>query len=151
MFLERLRSFTHPHITRRHLLPILWLIGSYIATVVMEVIGPPPDNRILFEARHIAIHTAGYAVQIWLIARALDLPRTLPGRERVGLIALAAVFGVGQEVLQSVMRSRMALLASAFDVGVDSMGAALALWLFSRRRSSTGSMDYVGIYSDQDS
>jgi len=48
------------------------------------------------------------------------------------LLITALLLGVGQEVLQSLLRGRIRLLPSLFDLFVDTSGAAVGLLLYTR-------------------
>lgn len=77
-----------------------------------------------------AVHTASYAVQAALIAWAAGSPPRLLGRSEVWVVlATALALGIGQEVLQTVIRVQAYPLNSLFDLGVDVSGAALGLWV----------------------
>jgi VanZ family protein len=112
---------------RRMIPSLVWLAAMYTATGLSEA-APP---LALVEAQRIAIHTAGYAVLGLLMARAFH-PR--PVRIALGLLGLALVAGLGQEILQSMARGHVYLTPSLFDLGVDGVGAALGLWIAARWR-----------------
>jgi VanZ family protein len=112
---------------RRMIPSLVWLVAMYTATGLSEA-APP---LALVEAQRIALHTAGYAVLGLLMARAFH-PR--PARIALGLLGLALVAGLGQEVLQSMARGHVYLSPSLFDLGVDGVGAALGLWIVARWR-----------------
>jgi VanZ family protein len=113
---------------RRFIPSLTWLVVMYVATGLSEAT-PPLD---LLEAQRIALHTLGYATLGLWMAHAFD-PR--PRRVALALLGLAVVGGLGQEVLQSLARERVYLAASLFDMGVDTLGAALGLWIHTRWRA----------------
>lgn len=125
---------------RRVVLPAAWLIAIYLITWLAADIEPPPRNfweRVWFEAYHIFAHSFVYAVQIGLLAGALRLtPAAVRPRARlfVPLLALMAVLGLGQETLQSLLRSHITVSGSLFDLLVDTGGAWLGTIAYARWR-----------------
>ncbi len=123
---------------RRILIPAGWLIAIYLITVLSEDFRPPPENfwqRLWFETYHVLAHGGVYAIQAGLIAGAVRLaPADIRPRARsaILIVGLIAVFGLGQEVLQSVLRHEITLLGSTWDILVDASGAAAALWAYAR-------------------
>lgn len=113
-------------ISWRRLAPILWMTALYLATAANEILHVGPEDPLLFEAQQIAVHTVSYAVQAWLLARAIA---PTSSRKRLALIALTLTIGVGQEALQSLIRGDIAALGSLVDLIVDGVGAVLGLWL----------------------
>jgi hypothetical protein len=103
------------------------MVMLYLATAANEILHVGPENPLLFEAQQVALHTMVYAIQAWLLARAVDAPAA-------ALIGLALAIGLGQETLQSLWRGHLTALGSAIDLAVDGMGAALGLWLLGRWR-----------------
>ncbi len=117
---------------RTYLLPTIWLIAMYIGTALMAGLDPAPQERLArlaFEARHIATHTLAFAVQIGLIVRAARRSsQALSGREGLLLIGLGLALGLGQEALQAILRTRLYVVNSAFDLAVDGAGSVLGWW-----------------------
>jgi hypothetical protein len=103
------------------------MAALYVATVINEILRVGPEDPLLFEAQQIAVHMVSYAVQAWLIARATPAPAA-------ALIGLAVVVGLGQEVLQSLVRGFILPLGSLVDLVVDGAGAGLGVWLLGRWR-----------------
>jgi VanZ family protein len=108
------------------------MVALYVATAATATLrfnmAPP-----VLEARNIVIHTTGYAVQAILIVRALTWRgRGWPIGHSAVLALTALALGVGQEVLQSVLRGQVFLANSLFDLGIDLIGAALGSWLYRR-------------------
>ncbi len=110
-----------------------WMAALYAATAVTATITFPMAPPLL-EARNIAAHTVSYAVQAALIAWAAGSPPRLLGHgEAWVVLATVLALGIGQEVLQTVVRAQAYPLNSLFDLGVDVSGAALGLWVVRRR------------------
>jgi VanZ family protein len=118
----------------RRLASILWMAALYVATLINEMFRVGPEDLLLFEAQQIIVHTVSYAVQAWLIASAVNAPAT-------ALIGLAVVIGLGQEVLQSLVRGFILPLGSLVDLIVDGAGAALGLWLLGLWRGRSRKFD----------
>lgn len=120
------------------LAPVAWLIMLYIATAFTAGCDVTPEGGIelvLFEARHVAIHLLAFAIQSWLIARAIRPSGHLDTRRSsMWLIALVLVLSVGQEALQSLYRSEVRVLASLWDLAVDTVGGAAGWWWYRHRR-----------------
>ncbi len=118
----------------RILAPAAWMLLIYGLTVLAEGGPPPPEAfwaRLAFEVRHVLAHGFVYAVQAVLLAR-LAAPPAVNGRGRTIVLAAAVALGVGQEVLQSLLRGRVTPGGSLLDLTVDLGGAALGLRLFVR-------------------
>lgn len=117
---------------RIYLLPTLWLIAMYIGTALMAGLDPAPQERLarlVFEARHVVTHTLAFAVQIGLIVWATRRRgQALTRREGLLLIGLGLALGLGQEALQAILRTRLYVVNSAFDVAVDGAGSVLGWW-----------------------
>ncbi len=105
---------------------ILWLIAMYVGTVLAES-GLPLS---LIEFERIVTHAVGYAVLGGLMAYVQE-PQVWdrPLRSLSILMGVALIAGAGQEALQSSLRAFWALGFSAFDVGVDVVGAAAGVWV----------------------
>jgi hypothetical protein len=124
----------------RYLLPLLWLLVLYAGTAATAGLDPAPDAllaRILFEARHVLMHTAAFSGQITLVAWALRI-ESPQRRVWIGLAGLALALGVGQEAIQALLRGQVFPVNSAFDLLVDTAGGALGLLAWSRWMCRTG-------------
>jgi hypothetical protein len=120
----------------KKILPVLWMISMYVLTAVTINDFPCPNKKIplagaICESEHIVVHSSFYAVQCVLLMIALSDSSPRSSRWKLlgismGLIACA---GIGQEALQMILRARLHLLASAFDLLIDVSGAALGGWL----------------------
>jgi hypothetical protein len=118
----------------RRILPALaWLILIYVVTVLSEGFAPPPTEfwaRVLFELKHVAAHSFVYGVQAVLIEAGLRraAPESLDRPSARPVVALIIALGLGQEVLQSLLRHKVTVIGSAFDLATDGTAAALAIW-----------------------
>lgn len=131
------------------LAPVVWLVALYVATALTAGVDATPDggvDLILFEARHIAMHLAAFAIQAWLIANALRLSGG-PGTMHNGalLIALVLVLGVGQEALQGLYRQEVRVLASLWDLAVDTAGGAIGWWWYKLRQARLRSPTFTRV------
>lgn len=121
---------------RRHLPVIIWMFGLYLVTTLTAGFDIEPSNLLQViwnEVQHVVIHVFGYAVQVWLIAHALGpATRSNRGRTAAVLIGLGLVLGIGQEVLQTLVRAELRLLPSIFDLVTDTAGAWLGLRIYNR-------------------
>lgn len=117
----------------RYLLVYLWLIAVYVVTAITatnNILPVPPE---LLEARNIIVHATTYAITGVLLAWAGDRPgQRFDAGALLVLLITALLLGVGQEVLQSLLRGRIRLLPSLFDLFVDTGGAAVGLLLYTR-------------------
>ncbi|HPV08267.1 MAG: VanZ family protein [Aggregatilineales bacterium] len=117
----------------RYLLVYLWLIAVYVVTAITatnNILPVPPE---LLEARNIIVHATTYAITGVLLAWAGDRPgQRFDAGALLVLLITALLLGVGQEVLQSLLRGRIRLLPSLFDLFVDTSGAAVGLLLYTR-------------------
>jgi hypothetical protein len=116
---------------------VVWLITLYVATALTAGVDASPEGGlalILFEARHVVMHSLVFAVQAWLIARALRVPHS-HGAPRTGtlLVTLVLTLGIGQEVLQSLYRCEIRVLPSLWDLVVDTMGGIAGWWWYKHR------------------
>lgn len=102
----------------------MYLVTAAVTRIDIRL-APP-----LLEARNIAIHLTGYAVLGLLVTASTQTPLTR--RDRLVILGAALALGLGQEVLQSILRSQIFLANSLFDLGVDTAGAWLGAWLFTR-------------------
>ncbi len=118
-----------------HALIILWLLALYGATTVQFLLRTDLPQWQL-ELRQIVLHLAAYGVGGWLMARAWH---GLPGAGRrhwlLLVVVMAALVGLGQEVLQSLLRGMVRAGPSLFDLAVDALGAFSAVMVFNRVRS----------------
>jgi hypothetical protein len=121
---------------KHKLTPAIWLVALYIATALTAGIDASPDGGLalfLFETRHVMMHASVFAIQTWLVANALQLPRD--GERRYNgmlLILLILTLGIGQEALQSLYRHEIRTFASLWDLLVDIGGGAGGWWLYTR-------------------
>jgi VanZ family protein len=105
----------------------------YIATAVLARLDTSHLPPALLELRNVFIHGCAFCILALLIRWSAGLTgRPLTPPETRLLLLLALGFGVGQEVLQTVIRQRAFPVNSLFDVCVDTTGAGLGLWLGSR-------------------
>jgi VanZ family protein len=103
-------------------LPVLLWMGLIFFLSSRQTLPKPPGVSANLEA--IAGHLTVYAVLALLLCRALG-GRGWPWRRRAALaFALAVLYGLSDEWHQSFVPGRD---ASPFDVGVDAIGAAIAL------------------------
>lgn len=116
----------------RVLAPVIWLIMLYTATALTAGVDTSPNggiNLLLFEVRHVAMHLLAFAVQSWLIARALRLSAGFVTISRCAwLVALVFVLGMGQEALQALYRHEVRVTASLWDLVVDTTGGLIGWW-----------------------
>jgi hypothetical protein len=110
-----------------------WLVLIYVVTVLSEGLDPPPTEfwaRVLFELKHVAAHSFVYGVQAVLLEAGLRraVPESLDRPSAGPVIALIVAFGLGQELLQSLLRNKVTVIGSAFDLATDGTAAALAMW-----------------------
>jgi VanZ family protein len=120
---------------RRHLLLYLWVIALYVVTAVTTLVDVLPVPPQLLEVRNIAVHFSAYAVLGALLAWAVGgSGQRFDRREWAVLLLTALLLGLGQEVLQTVLRNRAYPLNSLLDLAVDVSGAAAGLWLVTRAR-----------------
>lgn len=122
--------------------PILWLLVVYAGTAISIGRDPRPVEsvaRVVFEARHVVTHLVSFAFLIWLVGRAIRPPAEHGFTRNVAiLIGLGLVIGLGQETLQALLRHELYALDSAWDVCVDTGGAALGWWIYHRRARIEG-------------
>lgn len=120
-------------ITPRWLLPFAWLVALYIVTVLTATLRPNLDPTVL-EFRNIALHATVFAIQFVLVRRAvLKNGQWLRVQDIRVLLVVALALGIGQEVLQAMLRGRVYPLNSLLDLTVDVLGASLGLWIAGRR------------------
>lgn len=118
-------------------LPIGWMLVVYGGTTLLAKADPAPCcgvPRAIFETRHALTHLASFALEVWLLCRAV----TLTGigrltRPALLLIGLGLAMGFGQETLQTLLRNHLMALDSLWDLIVDLAGSALGWWLYTRR------------------
>lgn len=117
----------------RHVLVYLWLLAVYVVTALTATNNILPVPLELLEARNIIVHATTYAITGVLLAWAGDRPgQRFDTRALLVLLITALLLGVGQEALQAVLRGRIRLLQSLFDLFVDTGGAAVGLLLYTR-------------------
>jgi hypothetical protein len=129
----------------RYLPAILWTAAIYAVTAVtagkMVVPQVAPDATaeqirqawLLFEIKHIVLHAAAYAALAWLLV----LPHAGWGKRysmRIGLMVcfVIAATGVGQELIQALVRWDLRPGNSLLDIVSDSAGAAMAVLVWHR-------------------
>lgn len=125
----------------RHILAYLWMLSLYSVTAVAALFDVLPVRPELLEVRNVVVHATTYAVQGLLFAWAVDQPRHRVRFDRRTwqiMLAAIAMMGIGQEILQTVLRRRVYPINSVFDVVVDVSGAALGLLLYTRLRRPGG-------------
>jgi VanZ family protein len=121
------------NLTLRRLLPFAWLGALYLVTTVTATLKMNIDPTLL-ELRNVAIHAAAYAIQFALVARAVFGGGRRPERRDIPiLLGTALALGVGQEILQAVLRQRTYPVNSLLDLTVDVVGAGLGLWVATRQ------------------
>ena len=87
----------------------------------------------LLEIRNVFIHGSAFLVLALVMRWSAGLAgRSLTGSEVRLLVLLALFFGIGQEVLQAIIRLRTFPVNSLLDLSVDTSGAALGVWLSNR-------------------
>jgi hypothetical protein len=137
----------------RYLPAILWTAAIYAVTAVtagkMVVPQVAPDATaeqirqawLLFEIKHVILHAAAYAALAWL----LMLPHAGRHPTRIGLAVCCVILvtGVGQELIQALVRWDLRPGNSLLDIISDSAGAALAL-LVRRGGFSRGPSESIG-------
>ena len=118
--------------TLKRLAAPLYLVLLYLATAATALLDTSLSPALL-EVRNILIHSCAF-LGLALVMRwsAGLLGRSLAGWEIRLLLLLALGFGLGQEVLQAVIRLRVFPVNSLLDIGVDTTGAALGLWIGGR-------------------
>jgi len=119
-------------ISMRKILPaVLWLIFIYVLTALADTVEHPPTEfwaRVAFEVEHLLAHSSVYAIETWLILRTVGIPNDR--RTLLILLALMVVFGVGQETMQAILRAKLELLGSVWDLFTDGVGAIIAVRLY---------------------
>ena len=111
----------------------VYLILMYVATAATALLDTSRLPPTLLELRNVLIHSSAFLV-LALVVRwsAGILDRLLTPSETRLLLLLALGLGIGQELLQTLIRQRVFPVNSLFDLCVDTGGAALGLWLGSR-------------------
>jgi hypothetical protein len=129
-------------------LPIFWLVGLYLITALTEGLDPAPElwwQRVLFESRHVLVHSIAFAVGGILIRYAFDRDdATLRPADFRGMLVIMLLVGVGQESIQTIMRQRIAWIGSPADLAVDVVGGFIGLRLYPRVKSK---LDHVLVRS----
>jgi hypothetical protein len=121
------------NLTLRRLLPFAWLAALYLVTSLTATLKTDIDPTLL-EFRNVAIHATAYAIQFALVARAVfDGERRPEGPDTLILLGTALALGVGQEILQAMLRQHVYPVNSLLDLTVDVAGAGLGLWIAGRR------------------
>ena len=82
----------------------------------------------IFEFKHIIIHASGFALLAWMILQSIPPSNRL----HLTVLLLILVFGLGQEMMQSLLRWDVRPLNSALDIASD-LGGGLVTVLFSDR------------------
>lgn len=112
----------------------LWMAAMYGGTLIAALFFHSKLAPPILELRNIVIHSTGYAVLAGLIVRALDAPQRFEQKHALMVIGgTALILGIGQEVLQVVLRNRVFFANSLFDLGVDTAGACLCVLIIYRR------------------
>jgi hypothetical protein len=113
------------------------MLVVYIGTAMLAGRDPAPvggDARAVFEIRHALTHLVTFALEVWLLCRAVRLPSTSRiTRDAAILIGLGVLIGVGQETLQALGRHYLSTLDSLWDLSVDIAGSTLGWWLYNLR------------------
>ncbi len=118
----------------KHVFVYLWMAAMYAGTLIAALFFHSKLAPPILELRNVAIHSTGYAVLAGLIAWALDAPRRIERKQALAVIAgVGLILGIGQEILQTVLRNRAFLGNSLFDLGVDTTGAYLCTLILYRR------------------
>lgn len=102
---------------------ILWIGFMYLATVINEWTATDIPSPFLFELAHVIIHALGFAILALLVIWAAEKSEKM----LLAILFAALIVGLGQEVIQSVMRSAINPGLSLFDLLVDSVGAMLGM------------------------
>ena len=118
----------------------LYLVLVYLATTLAAMFSRSHLAPALLELRNVLIHSSAYLLLAVIVRWSADRwGGPLPRRDWFVLLGLALSLGIGQEVLQLVIRARAFPVNSLFDLMVDTTGAALGLWIVDRlvaRRSA---------------
>lgn len=122
----------------RYLPALLWMVLVYAFIAFTARTGPPPPpfslRLVLGELRHGVAHTLVFAVQAALIVwPLLAQGHRLTRRDVALVLGTALLIGIGQEVLQAVLRDRAYPISTTLDLLADVGGAALGLWWMQRR------------------
>jgi VanZ family protein len=120
----------------RRLLPFVWMSIIYAGTSGLAGLDPRPCcgiAQVLFEARHIVTHLASLGLEVWLISRAVALSGgTKVTRQVAVVLGLGLALGLGQEILQTLLRHELELAGSAWDLAVDLVGCVLGWFVYQR-------------------
>lgn len=122
----------------RYLPALLWMVFVYAFIALTAREGPPPPafglRVVLGELRHGVAHTLVFALQAALIVwPLLAQGHRLARRDAALVLGTALLIGIGQEVLQAVLRGRAYPVGTTLDLLADIGGAALGLWWMQRR------------------
>lgn len=113
----------------RKLLPFMWISFVYLGVALAEGHDPAPPPltmaSFVFEARHTLVHLLTFALEAWLVARAVNLTRARFWRALGGLVALGVGLGLGIEILQVSRRADYEFWGGVWDIATDGVGAAL--------------------------
>jgi len=124
----------------RYLPAMAWTLALYIGTALTagQALAPTtaPDATaeqiqqawFCFELEHVILHAAAYGVLVWLMA----LPNDGERRKRrvyllVNLLAISVTIGLGQEIIQSIVRWQIHFANSLMDLVSNAGGAGLTL------------------------
>ena len=117
-------------------LPALWITFVYVIVVLTEGKAPSPPfwtlERLVYETWHTVLHAGVFAIQVWLMARAVSAGGRNGGQDSAILIGVSTLLGVGIEILQASMRPDYLLLEGLWDVFSDYLGA-VAGWKIIRK------------------
>lgn len=128
-----------PLLNKHRLVPITWLIMLYIGTALTAGVDTSPKGGvalIIFETRHVIMHLLAFAIQAWLIGYGLGMSSDHHNRSiGIWLIMVVLILGIGQEALQSLYRHEIRLLASLWDLTVDTTGGVIGWWWHKHQRT----------------
>lgn len=118
----------------------LYLGLVYLATALVAMFSRSHLLPAVLEVRNVLIHSSAYLLLALIVRWSADRwDGRLPRRDWFVLLGLALSIGIGQEVLQTLIRARAYPINSMFDLLVDTTGAALGLLIVDRlaaRRSA---------------
>jgi hypothetical protein len=130
---------------RWRILPVLgWVTIIYFITAVTAPLDTSGIPGPILETRNAVIHATGYAILGSLIVWSIVASPTTDHR-LLGLVVICALaVGLGQEILQVLIRHQVYPINSAFDLMCDTLGATGGWWLGNRladRRQGSGHHD----------
>jgi VanZ family protein len=123
----------------KHVIVYLWMAAMYGGTLIAALFFHSKLAPPILELRNVVIHSTGYAVMAGLIVWALAATERFERKRTLAVLAgVGLLMGIGQEILQVVLRNRVFLGNSLFDLGVDTAGVCLCVLLLYRRARRRG-------------